>query len=70
MAAILGCQFVFVAVINRIGDEAAAAHGLAVQIEALAYMPGSAFQVAAATLAGQFLGLTNRGWRVRVPYCV
>ncbi|MEC8390521.1 MAG: MATE family efflux transporter, partial [Planctomycetota bacterium] len=56
MAAILGCQFVFVAVINRIGDEAAAAHGLAVQIEALAYMPGSAFQVAAATLAGQFLG--------------
>ena len=56
MAAILICQFAFVALINRMGDQAAAAHGLAVQIEALAYMPGSAFQVAAATLAGQFLG--------------
>jgi len=34
----------------------AAAHSVAITIESLAYLPGSAFQVAAATLAGQFLG--------------
>lgn len=56
IGAILLCQFIFVRIINSLGDEAAAAHGLGIQIEALAYMPGSAFQVAAATLAGQLLG--------------
>lgn len=56
MVALLVCQFIFVGIINRLGSDAAAAHGLAVQIEALGYLPGSAFQVAAATVAGQFLG--------------
>lgn len=55
-AALLAFQFAFLAIVNRLGDAAAAAHGLAVQIEALAYMPGSAFQVAAATMTGQLLG--------------
>lgn len=49
-------QLAFVAIINSLGDSAAAAHGLAVQIEACCYLPGAAFQVAAATMAGQFLG--------------
>jgi putative MATE family efflux protein len=53
---ILLCQLVFVAIINQLGDLAAAAHGVAIRIESLAYLPGSAFQVAAATLAGQYLG--------------
>lgn len=54
--AILSCHLAYVSIINRLGTEAAAAHGLGVQIEALAYLPGSAFQVAAATFAGQALG--------------
>jgi Na+-driven multidrug efflux pump len=36
-----------------------------VQIEALAYLPGSAFQVAAATMAGQYLGARNPRRAVR-----
>jgi putative MATE family efflux protein len=46
----------FLAMINRLGDLAAAAHGVAVRLESLSYLPGTAFQMAAATLAGQFLG--------------
>ena len=56
VAVILLCHLVFVAIINRLSTHAAAAHGLGVLIESAAYMPGSAFQVAAATMAGQFLG--------------
>jgi Na+-driven multidrug efflux pump len=43
-------------IINALGTVEAAAHGLGVRVESLAYLPGTAFQVAAATLAGQFLG--------------
>ncbi len=53
---ILFSQLIFVAVINSLGKSAAAAHGLAVQIEACAFLPAHAFAVAAATIAGQFLG--------------
>lgn len=53
---IIGCQFWFVAIINALGDLPAAAHGVAIRIEALAFLPGVAFQVAAGTLAGQHLG--------------
>jgi putative MATE family efflux protein len=56
VALILVCHLVFVGIINSLGTSAAAAHSLGVRIEALAYLPGAAFQVAAATLAGQFLG--------------
>lgn len=59
MLLILGFQFTFIGIVYRLGDLAAASHGLAVQIEALGYLPGSAFQVAAATMAGQFLGAAN-----------
>jgi putative MATE family efflux protein len=54
--AIVLCQMWFVSMIFDLGQTFAAAHGVGVRIESLAYMPGSAFQVAAATLAGQFLG--------------
>ncbi len=53
---LLMSQLVFVAIINSLGEAAAAAHGLAVQIEACAFLPANAFQVAAATIVGQFLG--------------
>jgi len=56
MMATVFCHLWFVGIINSLGTLAAAAHGLAIRVEAIAYAPGTAFQVAAATLAGQFLG--------------
>jgi putative MATE family efflux protein len=56
MWSILACHFVFVGLVFRIGDIAQAAHGLAIRVEALAYLPGGAFAIAATTLAGQYLG--------------
>ena len=53
---ILSCHLWFVALINGLGNQQAAAHSLAIRIESLAYLPGTAFQVAATTLAGQSLG--------------
>jgi putative MATE family efflux protein len=54
--AILFCHLWYLRIINSVGLLDAAAHGLGVRIESLAYLPGSAFQVAAGTMAGQFLG--------------
>jgi putative MATE family efflux protein len=56
VAAMLTCHLMYLAIINSLGVSAAAAHGLGVQIEALAWLPANAFHVAAATLAGQLLG--------------
>ena len=56
MMAIVGCHLWFLSIVNSLGVSAAAAHGLAVRIESLAYLPGTAFQVAAATMTGQYLG--------------
>ncbi|MCH2178755.1 MAG: MATE family efflux transporter [Mariniblastus sp.] len=56
IATILLSQMLFLAIINSLGNAQAAAHGLAVQIEACCFLSGAAFQVAAATMAGQFLG--------------
>jgi putative MATE family efflux protein len=53
---IVGCQLVFLSIVNRLSTDEVAAHGVAIRIESLAYLPGYAFQIAAATLAGQFLG--------------
>ena len=58
--AVVGCHFWYVSIINRLGTLAAAAHALGISIEALSYLPGSAFQVAAATLVGQSLGAKDR----------
>jgi putative MATE family efflux protein len=56
---IVALQLVFLSIVDRLGTVAAAAHGVAIRIESLAYLPGYAFQVAAATLAGQHLGAKN-----------
>ncbi len=53
---LVASQLVFVRIINGLGVAAAAAHGLAVQLEACAYLPANAFAVAAATMTGQYLG--------------
>jgi putative MATE family efflux protein len=50
------CHLAFLGIVNRLGNLDAAAHSVAIAIESLAFLPGSAFGVAAATLAGQFLG--------------
>jgi putative MATE family efflux protein len=56
VALILVCHLCFVAIINSLGTLPAAAHSVGVRIEGISYLPGAAFQVAAATMAGQFLG--------------
>jgi putative MATE family efflux protein len=56
VTSIVLCQIWFVSIVNELGVLAAAAHGVAIRIESLAYLPGSAFQVAATTLTGQYLG--------------
>jgi putative MATE family efflux protein len=56
MCAVVLCHLTYVSVINTMGTLASAAHGLGLQIEAMSYLPGAAFQVAASTLAGQYLG--------------
>ncbi len=53
---IVGCQLIFISIVNRLSTDEVAAHGVAIRIESLAYLPGYAFQIAAATLAGQYLG--------------
>lgn len=53
---VVGCQLLFLGLVNQLGELAAAAHGVAIRLESVAYLPGTAFEVAAATLAGQYLG--------------
>jgi putative MATE family efflux protein len=53
---IVVCQLAFISIVNRLSTDEVAAHGVAIRIESLAYLPGYAFQIAAATLAGQYLG--------------
>jgi putative MATE family efflux protein len=46
----------FLSVVNRLGDEASGAHGIALGWEALGYLSGQAFGTAAMALVGQNLG--------------
>ncbi len=55
MSVVLG-QLWFLTIINRLGDEASSAHGIALTWEALGYLSGAAFGTAAITLVGQNLG--------------
>src|SRR5690606_5997135 len=60
VSAVLFCHLWYVSIINALGTVEAAAHGLGIRIESLSYLPATAFQVAAATLAGQALGAGDR----------
>jgi len=53
---VIAGQFVFISIVNRLGEDAIGAHGLAIQWEALAYLSAQAFAVSAITLVGQYLG--------------
>ncbi|HUR53714.1 MAG TPA: MATE family efflux transporter [Gemmataceae bacterium] len=50
------CQLWFLSIVNKLGDGAAAAHGVALRWEALGFLAGAAFGTAAMTLVGQNLG--------------
>jgi putative MATE family efflux protein len=52
-------QLWFLSIINHLNDAAKAAHGIALQWEALGYLSGGAFGTAAMTLVGQNLGAKN-----------
>jgi putative MATE family efflux protein len=69
--AIIGCHLLYLRIITSLGTVAAAAHSLGLQIEALSYLSGSAFQVAAATMAGQALGAKDepRAFRSVLAAC-
>lgn len=56
MIATVTCHLWFIGIINSLGTLASAAHGLAIRVESLAYIPCNAFTAAASTLAGQLLG--------------
>lgn len=68
LSAVLG-QLTFLAIVNRLGDTASGAHGIALGWEALGYLSGNAFGTAAMTLVGQNLGARRPreaarcGWR-------
>ena len=55
LSAVLG-HLAFLSLVNRLGDTASSAHGIALGWEALAYLSGNAFGTAAMTLVGQNLG--------------
>jgi putative MATE family efflux protein len=65
---IVAGQFWFLRIVNELGEVPAAAHGIAIGWEALGYLSGHAFGVAAMTLVGQSLGArrpdvaTRSGW--------
>jgi putative MATE family efflux protein len=49
-------QLAFLSLVNRLGDTASSAHGIALRWEAIGYLSGAAFGTAAMTLVGQNLG--------------
>jgi putative MATE family efflux protein len=50
------CQLWFLSLINRLGETATAAHGVAIRCESLSFLTLLAFSVSASTLTGQYLG--------------
>jgi len=61
LSVIIG-QFWFLSIVNRLGEEASGAHGIAIMWEGLGFLSGTAFGTAAMALVGQNLGAgqTNR----------
>jgi putative MATE family efflux protein len=55
MSVIAG-QFWFLSIVNSLGATAAGAHGIALRWEALGFLSGHAFGIAAMALVGQYLG--------------
>ncbi len=59
------CQLWFLSLVNKLGDTAASAHGIALRWEALGFLSGAAFGTAAMTLVGQNLGARTPGRAAR-----
>jgi Na+-driven multidrug efflux pump len=55
LSVILG-QFAFLYIVNKLGEDAIAAHGVAIVLEAPGYQSAYAFGTAAMALVGQYLG--------------
>jgi putative MATE family efflux protein len=72
LAAIPLCHLWYLTIVNRAGEMAAAAHGITNTAESFSYLPGVAFQVAASTLAGQYLGAgdSHRASRAVLMACL
>jgi putative MATE family efflux protein len=72
LSGVLG-QLWFLSLVNRLGDAASSAHGIAIRWEALGYLSGAAFGTAAMTLVGQNLG-AGRLWQAArsgwVAFCL
>jgi len=68
-------QLWFLSIINRLGNEASSAHGIALTWEAMGYLSGNAFGTAAMTLVGQNLGAgrprqaSRSGWAAFLLGC-
>ena len=56
---VAACQLWFLSLVNKLGDTAASAHGIALRWEALGFLAGAAFGTAAMALVGQNLGARN-----------
>jgi putative MATE family efflux protein len=65
---VAACQLWFLSLVNRLGDIASAAHGIALQWEALGYLAGGAFGTAAMALVGQSLGARQPDRAARVGW--
>jgi Na+-driven multidrug efflux pump len=50
------CQLWFLSIVNRLSEAESGAHGIALRLEAMGYLSGTAFGTAAMTLVGQQLG--------------
>ena len=61
-------HYVFLKIINRIGGAAFAAHIIAIQIEAITYLPAVAWGFASATMVGQSLGARDRARALRTGH--
>ena len=53
---VASCQLWFLSIVNRLGNEEAAAHGIAIRLESLGYLAGVAFAPAAMAVVSQNLG--------------
>lgn len=67
MSLVLG-QLWFLSIVNRLGDVAASAHGIALDWEGLGYLSGGAFGTAAMALVGQNLGAKQPRQAVRAGW--
>ena len=68
MMTIIGCQIWFLGLINTLGVDSSAMHGVALRVESLGFTPLVAFQLAIMTLVGQFLGARRPDLAVRAAH--